>query len=75
MKLTMKQAATLRGLSRKEVGKVLGVSEATISKYYQMEAIPRADKAVKFSDLVKIPFNDIIFFNQEVDAKETSKES
>lgn len=76
MKFTMKQAAQYRKITREEVAKELGVSMATVTKYYKMESMPSIDKVLKFCKLTNFNINDLIFLktdlilNQQEEAKE-----
>lgn len=66
MKFTMKQAANYRGLTVDKIAKALGVSKATVTAYFQMDTVPRFDVCLKFSYLVDMPLNNIIFLRNNL---------
>lgn len=59
---TLKLARTQAGLTQKELAKKLDVSTNTYNDYENYKVSMRVDKAVLFSKIVSIPFDDIIFF-------------
>lgn len=63
--LTMKGARTNLHLSQTEVAKSLGMSTKTYIDYEKYRRVLRTDKAMKFSNLVKQPFDTIIFLPDE----------
>ena len=63
-KVTLKMARVKLGLTQDEMAKELGTSRVTYGKYEKYESPMRIDMAKKFSELVKIPIDHIIFFKQ-----------
>lgn len=50
------------GLTQEEMAEQLGMSRNSYRKYENGEVVFRTDKAWKFSQIVKLPFDKIIFF-------------
>ena len=61
MKFTLKQARQYAGLTQTEIAKRLGVGLATYRTYEWGDSQMRMDKAKKFSDIVGIDLDDLIF--------------
>lgn len=66
MKYTLEQARILRGLTQLEVAEKLGMSEKTYIQYEKYRRILRVDSALKFVELVGIPLDKVIFFDQQL---------
>lgn len=60
---TIKQARQLAGKTQVGLARELGVSEATYIKLEKGRSIFRMDQAEKFSEIVKLPIDRIIFLN------------
>ncbi|MCO6527811.1 XRE family transcriptional regulator [Lactobacillus sp. ESL0236] len=61
MKFTIKQARQYSGLTQKEAARKLGVALPTYRDYEWGKTDMRMTLAKKFSVMVNIPFNQIIF--------------
>lgn len=61
MKFDLRQARSYAGLSQKEIANKLDLATLTYQKYEAGERKMRVDKAEKFSKVVGIPINQIIF--------------
>lgn len=61
MKFDLRQARSYAGLSQKEIANKLDLAKLTYQKYEVGERKMRVDKAEKFSKVVGIPMNQIIF--------------
>lgn len=61
---TIKLCRTKLDLTQEEMAKLLGVSKESYQKYENYKTTMRIDLAVKFSEIVGIPFDSIIFFKQ-----------
>lgn len=61
MKFTLKQARNYAGLTQEEVAKKLGISTLTYSKYERGKSDISAKQAKKFSKLVGIEMDNLIF--------------
>lgn len=61
MKFDLRQARSYAGLSQKEIANKLDLAKLTYQKYEAGERKMRVDKAEKFSKVVGIPMNQIIF--------------
>ena len=57
--LTLKQCRALEGLSRKEASELLGISQPTLWKYENGEALPRIDTAIRISQFYGRTFEQI----------------
>lgn len=62
---TLKEARSLRGLSRSEVANALNISIEAYSEHERYQRVFRTDKAWKFSQLVRLPMELIIFLPSE----------
>ena len=62
MQWTLKLARTKAGLTQAELAQKLEVSTNTYNDYENYKVFMRIDKAVLFSEIVSIPFDNIIFF-------------
>lgn len=60
-KLTIKQARVLAGLTQKELAKKLGISIPTYLAYEKKRNEMRVTTAIKFSKIVNIPIENLIF--------------
>lgn len=63
--LTLAMARVKKGLSQEEVANRLDVSRLTYAAYEKYKQPMRIDKAYLFSEIVDIPFDDIIFFDKK----------
>lgn len=61
MKFTIKQARQYRGLTQKEAARMLGIALVTYRDYEWNKIDMRVNIAQKFSKLVGIPMDKIIF--------------
>lgn len=61
MIFTVKQARRMADLSQGKVADKLGVTTATYAKYERNPAKMRIDTAIKFSQVVGIPIDQIFF--------------
>lgn len=68
-KYTPEQARRLKGYSQAKMAELLGVSENTYINKEKGETKFYIDEACKFSDLVGIPLENIIFFKRDVPQK------
>lgn len=64
-KWTIELARRKAGLTQEELAERLNMSRNSYRKYEMGEVIFRADKAWEFSQIVCIPFDDIIFFDTD----------
>lgn len=64
MEFTIGQARRYKGLTQIEMSKKLGVSLQTYFNYEQGKSIMKVNIAKKFSGIVKIPFDQIIFYDK-----------
>ena len=62
---TMKLARVKAGFTQEQVAKMLGVSRNTYNDYENYNVVMKIDKGILFSQIVGIPFDDIIFFKQK----------
>lgn len=65
MKFTLEQARKYKGLSQSIMADKLGMTLQTYITYEKNRMIFRIDTAHKFSKIVEIPIDDIIFYTQE----------
>lgn len=65
-KMSLAAARINAGLTQTEMAKKLGVSLPTYCGYERGKSIMRVDKAEMFSDIVKIPQGNIIFFKNKL---------
>ncbi|HFU6611238.1 TPA: helix-turn-helix transcriptional regulator [Bacillus paranthracis] len=68
-RFTIKQARMLSGLKQVEIAKEIGVSREAYLNYEQYKTFFRIDKAFKFAEVVNIPLDDIIFFDDKLHLK------
>lgn len=61
---TIKLCRTKLDLTQEEIAKLLGVSKESYQNYENYKTTMRIDLAIKFSEIVGIPFDSIIFFKQ-----------
>lgn len=62
MKYTMRQARNLKGIAQKDMAKRLDISLVTYQRYEKIkDSHIKLSKARKFSEIVNIPMDDIIF--------------
>lgn len=62
-KLTVEQARKIAGISQREMANKLGISENTYINKEKGIVRFYVDEACKFSEIVGIEFDDIIFLN------------
>lgn len=65
-KYTLEQARILSGYTQVQLAKMLGVSEKTYIQYEKYRSIFRVDQALKFVEITKIPMDNIIFFDGQL---------
>jgi DNA-binding XRE family transcriptional regulator len=65
-KYTPAQARKLKGLSQAKMARLMGISKNTYINKEKGETKFYIDEACKFSDLVGIPLQNIIFFKNNV---------
>lgn len=61
MKITLKALRTLYGLTQKEAGQLVGVSEKTWHCYENCKTFPQAPTIEKISEVFGIDYDDIVF--------------
>lgn len=61
---TIKLCRTKLNLTQHEMAEKLGVSKESYQNYENYKTTMRIDLAIKFSKIVGIPFDSIIFFKQ-----------
>lgn len=61
--ITLEMARAKTGLSQEELAKQLGINRNTYAKYEKYKASMRIDMAQKFSSIVGISIDNLIFFN------------
>lgn len=64
VKWTLELCRTRSGLTQKEMAKAIGVSELTYNNYENYKTGMKVEKAFKFAEIVGIPVDSIIFFNE-----------
>lgn len=64
MKFTIKQARKYKGYSQEALANMLHIPKPTYYNYEHGRSVMRVDTAQKFADIVGIPFNQIIFYNE-----------
>lgn len=63
-KMTLKAARAQAGLTQEQIAQKMGIARNTYNDYENYKIFMRIDKAVKFSEIVSIPFDNIIFLNK-----------
>lgn len=66
MRYTIEQARILGGFTQVELAERLGMTEKTYIQYEKYRRIFRVDQALKFVEETKIPMDNIIFFNGQL---------
>lgn len=66
MKFTLKQARDYAGFTQDEVAKKLGIATVTYGNYERGEREFKVKAAKKFSKIVGIKFDDLIFPDKKV---------
>ena len=61
--ITLEMARAKTGLSQEELAKQLGINRNTYAKYEKYKASMRIDMAQKFSSIVGISIDNLIFLN------------
>lgn len=61
MKMTLKALRTLYGLTQKEAGQLVGVSETTWRCYENCKTFPQVPTIKKISKVFGIDYDDIVF--------------
>ena len=61
--ITLEMARAKTGLSQEELAKRLGINRNTYAKYEKYKASMRIDMAQKFSSIVGISIDNLIFLN------------
>ncbi|WP_431188704.1 helix-turn-helix transcriptional regulator [Streptococcus suis] len=69
MQWTLEQARVHRGLSQESVARKLNVSRQTYQNYENYRTTMQISTGYRFSEIVDIPFDDIIFFKPELHLK------
>lgn len=64
MKFTVKQAREYAGLTQREAAKQLGVALATYQGYEWGDVEMKIGMAKKFSKIVAIPLNQLVFYSK-----------
>jgi len=62
MKLTLKSARLVSGLTADQVASSLGMNINTVYKYENFKSYPTVDVANKMAELYGVKFEDLIFF-------------
>ncbi|GAK14726.1 helix-turn-helix transcriptional regulator [Geomicrobium sp. JCM 19039] len=65
MKFTLAQARKLNALTQKEMAKKLGMSEKQYIHYEKYRLFFRADVAYRFSVFVRLPIDQILFYDPD----------
>ncbi|MED1556832.1 helix-turn-helix transcriptional regulator [Bacillus paramycoides] len=63
-KFTIKQARNISGLTQPEMAKQLGMSLSSYIEYENYKFDFRISKAIKFSLITGVSFDDILFLNE-----------
>lgn len=63
--ITLEMARARIGLTQEELAKKLGITRNTYAKYEKYKASMRIDMAQKFSSIVGISIDNLIFFNDD----------
>lgn len=66
MKFTLRQARDYAGLTQKEMAKRLHIAQITYGMYERGEREMRVNTAKRFSEIVGIDLNDLIFYGHKV---------
>lgn len=61
--ITLEMARAKIGLTQEELAKKLGINRNTYAKYEKYKTSMRIDMAQKFSSIVGISIDNLIFFN------------
>lgn len=69
MQWTLEQARVHRGFTQDYVAKRLKVSRQTYQNYENYKTIMQIPTGIHFSQIVDIPFDDIIFFKDKLHLK------
>ena len=65
MAITLKAARVNKGLTQDEAGKLLGVSQYTISNWESGKTYPYAMQILIIQDVYEIKYDDLIFLPQD----------
>jgi len=68
VRMTLEAARVNAGLTQKQVCESVGISMTTIGLWEKGERIPSVDKALKLSELYKVPL-ECINFTRKVESK------
>lgn len=63
--ITLEMARVRIGLTQEELAKKLGITRNTYAKYEKYKTSMRIDMAQKFSSIVGISIDNLIFFNDD----------
>lgn len=63
--VTLEMARAKIGLTQEELAKKLGINRNTYAKYEKYKISMRIDMAQKFSSIVGISIDNLIFFNED----------
>lgn len=63
-KMTLKAARAQADLTQEQIAQKMGIARNTYNDYENYKIFMRIDKAVQFSEIVSIPFDNIIFLNK-----------
>ena len=63
-KMTLKAARAQADLTQEQSAQKMGIARNTYNDYENYRTFMRIDKAVEFSEIVSIPFDNIIFLNK-----------
>lgn len=63
--ITLEMARARIGLTQEELAKKLGITRNTYAKYEKYKTSMRIDMAQKFSSIVGISIDNLIFFNDD----------
>ncbi|MCW1057156.1 helix-turn-helix transcriptional regulator [Streptococcus anginosus] len=62
--MTLKAARAQADLTQEQIAQKMGIARNTYNDYENYRTFMRIDKAVEFSEIVSIPFDNIIFLNK-----------
>lgn len=65
MPITLKAARVNQGLTQEDAGKLLGVSQYTISNWESGKTFPDALQILRIQDIYKVRYDDLIFLPQD----------